>query len=64
MEQAQDDGKDDLSRGMDEWQLECFLNLRVNGQGHDRAWALAQDMRLGLEIGLRAPGPLIVVTGI
>jgi len=57
--------RDDLSRGMDRWQVECALKL-MSEYGHPwrRAHQLAMDMRLMLEADLRKPMPLICLTGI
>jgi hypothetical protein len=54
---------DDLSRGMDAWQLETAARL-TETMSRPAAWNLAQSMRWDIEIGLRKPGPLVVVTGI
>lgn len=57
--------RDDLSRSMDDWQLECAGRLQGE-YGHDWSTAhrLAAFARWDLEIGLRKPGPLVIVTGV
>lgn len=62
-ERQDSDQRDDLSRGMDRWQLEMAVKMRVE-YGHDRrtATALSSVMRADLERGLRKPQPLCIVT--
>lgn len=59
-----DGEKDDLAKGMDEWELAMARTIQGNGLSHDAAMGLASMMRWDIEIGLRKPGPLIVITGI
>lgn len=57
--------RDDLSRGMDEWQAECRLRLMAEyGHPWARAAHLAMSMRIMLEADLRKPRPLILLSGV
>ena len=65
MTESTDDGRDDLSHGMDRWQLECAGRLQGE-YSHDwstahRLAAFSRDM---LEADLRKPLPFLLVTGV
>lgn len=55
---------DELSKSMNDWQLECAIRLRTEyGHSWGAASGLAALMRDTLEEGLRKPRPLFVITG-
>lgn len=54
--------RDELYHSMNEWQLSMANTAMGNGLSRDAAMGLASSMRWELEVGLRKPRPLIVIT--